>query len=328
MAPGQNAEREEEVDVNGKMPQMRKNCSMTAMHELASDGSSAKASPHDACVSDSASTTARQLSREKSFDDSPPEMELVFKFIQELGAGMDEFKIRIDKFESVLDHLEVDGLRQADEMKELKEDVDQHNREFAKLNDISIRAERCEHETHCLKELMEQRQADLLAAAVADVENICQASLEGYWAEAGVAQVHKACETALEGLLFDLSVIAGETTEHDLEHRRPLATHVVPKPFPAWSHVPDDEEIHCKGLDSGLRDESMVKKDEDSSFSVSDKLMHLSVEVGALKLAEAKFRSVVQHYSEQFGPSGIEKLLEDVGTEPEKWHDKGTISDL
>lgn len=287
MAPRENSNRDDELA--SEMPRLGSTCNMQAAHDLVSNGSSSKASQRAANVNDSASTTAdtsRSQSRESVDNDYPPlEMQRIFDFIHELGAGMDEFKSRADKIEGVLDHLEIDGLRHADELKELKECFNQNDRGLAKLSDLTVRVEQCERKAHGFAELMEQRQADLLAAAAMDVEKACQDSLERYWAESGVAQVQKACEDALDILRLDLSVILAEPPRYEPKRQQPREF-PSPKPSPLLSLQLGAGATRCKSLHSARGNGPIAKQVDAPTVAGGDNDMHLPTSGVTLNLAD------------------------------------------
>lgn len=126
--------------------------------------------PSDVTRSSSSYASSASSDRTSSEDDRrvPLEVKQVFKFIEELGYGMDAFKSRMDKVDGVLDHLEIDSLRQAGELAELKEFLGIRPGDDCHMDDLSIRLKHCERELQRLTELVEERKAETVSVDQSD----------------------------------------------------------------------------------------------------------------------------------------------------------------
>lgn len=165
-------------------------------------------------------------------DGASDQMKRVFEFIHEVAAGMDEFSRRMDKFEGVLDHLEIDGVQQTEEMRELKVFLGQGDPSVCEWKHLCDRVVQCEREQQLLAEALERRQSEIMLAAAADVEKACQESLQRVLSES----LQKECEDAFQRLKFDLSEVANE-----VEDRRPSKPPPRMQPraaFPCWIQQP------------------------------------------------------------------------------------------
>lgn len=296
--------------VKGELPPSAMVKTMDTLNDILSFDGSSEASE----TLSSAAHGSSNPPRHDCIDETPPEMLQILNLIQEMGAGMDEFKSRVDKFESVLDHLEIDGLRQADEIKELKKAVGECEREHVEFTELSDCVERCEHEQQRLTECLEQHQADVLAAAAAEVEKACQDAVQRYWAESGAQEARKACEDALERLQLELTAVADEGVQlaerafsydpDGLGNEKLAAlppTLRLPKSFPPWSaresgrSCSDLHDGAVHGDEVSFRSERHIVADERTSFS-----------------AMAKVESVIEEHWAQFAREDDLKKFEDL----------------
>lgn len=176
---------------------------------------------------------------EHDVDDPPPHMRRVFDFIQELGNAMDAVTRRMDKFEGLLDNIEVDSLRHQEEMRELREFFQQDGCVALQLKDLSGRLETCERE--------QQRQAALSVTPFADFEKASQEFLQQHLSESLAAVVNNACERTLERLRIDIGENFGApVVADDFGNERQL------------SSLFDREEYSCTSVTSTSRSWSKV----------------------------------------------------------------------